>query len=119
MDNVGLARAGACDVVALVQLSATPQQTFQLQARCPALDVGSSHQLDLGTVTNVAEGQFANVSVTVDPPTAAHPGGEVWESDKTDNMCFNGIYTTLLEPREPPSGIGEPPAEPFDPPIFK
>jgi hypothetical protein len=118
VDNIGLARAGSCDVVAHVQLNTVPPQNHMLQARCPILDVGSSHRLDLGTVPNVLKGLFANVSVTVDPPTAVHPGGEVWESDKTDNMCFNGIYTTPIEPREPPSEVGEP-TKPLDPPIHK
>jgi CARDB protein len=116
VENVGLARARACDVVAQVWLSATGQ-THLLQARCPALDAGSYQQLDLGVVHNVAGGQFANATVIVDPPTPAHPGGEVWESNKDDNVCTNGIYTALITPRDPPTADPGPPKGPPEPPI--
>jgi hypothetical protein len=116
VENVGLARAGACDVVAHIWLSATGQM-YHLQTRWPALNAGSVHRLDLGTVQNVAPDQFANVTVIVDPPTAGRPGGEVWESNEEDNTCTSSIYTTPVPAPDPPSeDIGEP-TEPLEPPI--
>jgi hypothetical protein len=120
IENVGLARSRECGVQAHVWLSAAGQ-THILAARCPALDPGSSFRVELGSISNVAENQFANVTVIVDPPTAARPGGEVWESNEEDNVCWDGVYLSPA-PLEPlPEELPEPPERPPppDPPITK
>lgn len=120
IENVGFARSKECGVQADMWLSAT-EQTHRLTARCPALDPRSSFRVELGSISDVAENQFANATVIVDPPTAAKPGGEVWESNEEDNIRWDGVYLSLapLEPlpEEFPEQVEQPP--PPDPPIRK
>ncbi|MCW5982863.1 MAG: hypothetical protein KIT09_32540 [Bryobacteraceae bacterium] len=120
VENVGQRRSRECGVQAQVWLSAA-NQTHVLTARCPALDPASSFRVELGSIPNVAENQFVNVTVMVDPPTAARPGGEVWESNEEDNARFDGVYLAPapLEPlpEEFPEGPERP--EPPEPPIRK
>ena len=120
IENVGLARSRECAVQAQVWLSVAGQ-TYVLAARCPVLDPGSSFRVELGLIPNVAENQFANATVIVDPPTGARPGGEVWESNEEDNVCFDGVYLSPA-PLEPlPEEFPEPPEQPPppEPPIRK
>jgi hypothetical protein len=120
IENVGLARSRECGVLAHVWLSATGQ-THVFAARCPALDPGLSSRVELGAIQGVAENQFANATVIVDPPTAARPGGEVWESNEEDNLRWSGVYLSPapLEPlpEEFPESPEQPP--PPEPPVRK
>jgi hypothetical protein len=118
IENVGRARSRECDVQAQVWLSAAGQ-THLLAARCPALDPGSSFRVELGSIANVTENQFANATVIIDPPTAARPGGEVWESNEEDNVSWSGVYLAPA-PLEPlPEEFPEAPEQgpPPEPPI--
>jgi hypothetical protein len=120
VENAGRARSRACGVQAQVWLSATGQ-THVLAARCPALDPGSSFRVELGAIAQVAPNQFANAAVIVDPPTAARPGGEVWESNEEDNACWDGVYLAPAPVGEIPEDLPTPPGEPPppEPPIRK
>jgi hypothetical protein len=119
VENVGLGRSRECEVQAQVWLSATGQ-THALAARCPALDPNSSFRVDLGSIANVAENQFANATVIVDPPTAARPGGEVWESNEEDNVRWSGVYLSPAPVGEIPEDFPNPPdGGPPDPPLRK
>ena len=120
IENVGLARARECGVEAHVWLSATGQ-SHVLAARCPALDPGLSFRVELGSISNVAPNQFANATVIVDPPTAARPGGEVWESNELDNVRWDGVYLAPAPLGEIPEDFPQPPGEPPppEPPIRK
>ena len=90
--NGGLTRSRACDVEAQIGLN---NQTYVLRTRCPVLDAGSSIRLEIGRVGGreldgtlvFAPNQLVHATVIVDPPTAARPGGEVWESNEQDNLC--------------------------------
>ena len=117
IENVGRARSNDCDVVAQVLLRGN-NQSHQLQARCPALGPRSIYRVELGTIQGVAAGQFVDVTVIVDPPTQARPGGEVWESNEQDNILTDGIYIV-----PPPEGHieeeGHLPEEPKEPEIPK
>lgn len=111
IENSGLTRAGACNVEAHILLGSI-NQTFVLQTRCPALDAGSSIRLEIGTIggrtqdgTHIfAVNQFANATVILDPPTPMRPGGEVWDSNEQDNICFTSTY--LAPPDDPPIDEG-------------
>jgi hypothetical protein len=118
VENAGQARSKECYVHAQVWLSVA-NQTHLLAARCPALDAGTAARVELGAIPGVAENQFANVTVIIDPPTAALPGGEVWEPNEQDNGCFDGVYLAPAPVPEIPEEFPDPPGEPQppDPPI--
>jgi hypothetical protein len=118
VENVGQAPARECTVQAEVWLSVAGT-THQLSARCPALNPRTSFRVKLGSIPNVAENQFANATVTVDPPTAARPGGDVWESNEEDNVRWSGVYLAPV-PLEPlPEEPGEPPQPERPTPPFR
>ena len=101
--NDGLGVSGECDLQAVVEVIPPGGLQAPVTQRVKKLPPGGIHRFrPFHEVPIAGDGLFVNVQLTVDPPTAARPGGEVWESDERDNSEFCGIFTTMQEPDEPP-----------------
>jgi hypothetical protein len=104
--NDGLATSGECDLsatVTVIKPGTPPGAPQQPVVRCPKLPPGGIKRFrPFHAFPNPGDGHFVNVALEVDPPTAARPGGEVWESNETDNQAFCGVFTTRQEPEELP-----------------
>jgi hypothetical protein len=118
VENVGQARSRReCEVLAI--LSIVGGQPLML-GECPPLEPMASQPVQI-PVSGVNSYDVHSVTVIVDPPSSAQPGGKIWESDKTDNVC-QGLLNRLPEDPHPPKDPVDLPEEggPFpDPPIRK
>jgi hypothetical protein len=116
--NSGIAKAGPFWVEVTVDFNPAPPQPLlpgqvpqtrfgPFRQRCQGLLVGGVQRFrpfPLG-LQNPGDGYFVQACIAVDPPTDASPGGEIWESDETNNTDCCRVYTTFQEPETPPTGL--------------
>jgi hypothetical protein len=107
VENTGANGARACDVLATISLNGAATQTV---VRCPALPAQSWIELSLGEFGPAPAGTTVNVTAVADPPTTNRPGGEIWESNETDNLAQDGVFVLAQSFDDPPLGAdAEPP----------
>ena len=110
--NDGLAVSRECNLLGRISVvlptgHIVPQPDVVL--RCPALQPGFfSWFRPFHEFPNPGDGHSIIVHLEVDPPTPERPGGDVWESNETDNTASCMVFTTLQTPRDPPDSPDSP-----------
>ena len=109
VDNVGSGAARACDALATISVNGA---TSQAVVRCPALPAQSWTELSFPEIGPTPPSTVVSVTAMIDPPTASRPGGEVWESDETDNLAQDAVFVLAQSFEEPPLGADIAPPKP-------
>ena len=84
----------------------------QLETLRKDLQPGPRIRLNLPNIGPTPPGTVVNVTAMIDPPTASRPGGEVWESDETDNLAQDAVFVLAQSFEEPPLGADFAPPKP-------
>jgi hypothetical protein len=108
VENVGSGAARACDVLATIGVNGAATQAV---VRCPALPAQTWTELSLGDFGPAPAGTTVNVTALIDPPTSSRPGGEVWESNETDNLAQDGVFVLAQTLDDPPLGVDAGPSK--------